>query len=74
MRIIVDHASCTGHARCQQYCPEVFSTDDLEGKVVVLLDEIPEHLRDSAGLAVRNCPEGAIQLSEDNDDVEAHND
>lgn len=60
MRIIVDHASCTGHARCQECCPEVFATDEVFGKVVLLLEEVPLHLQASARLAVRNCPEGAI--------------
>ena len=73
MRVIVDQANCTGHARCQECCPEVFGTDDLLGKVVVLLDVLPEALHARARLAVRNCPEGAITLSEGNNPVEEDN-
>jgi ferredoxin len=70
MRVIVDHAVCTGHARCQECCPEVFATDEMYGKVVLLLEEVPQHLYESARLAVRNCPEGAIALSDTPEIVE----
>lgn len=72
MRVIVDHAVCTGHARCQECCPEVFATDDVYGKVVLLLDDVPDSLRASVRLAVRNCPEGAISLSDTSDGGETN--
>lgn len=65
MRILVDHSTCTGHARCQECCPEVFATDDTYGKVVLLLEEIPEVLREQVRLAVSNCPEGALSIAEE---------
>lgn len=65
MKIIADHDACQGHARCQECCPELFSTDDTLGKVVVLLDEVPARLESAARLAVRNCPEGALSLADD---------
>lgn len=65
MRILVDHDTCTGHARCQQCCPEVFATDDTWGKVVLLLEEVPEPLQENARLAVNNCPEGALTIADD---------
>jgi ferredoxin len=62
MKISADRDSCQGHARCQDCCPGVFGTDDFLGKVVILLDEVPESLQQSAALAVRNCPEGALTI------------
>ena len=35
MKVRVDLHVCQGHARCQEICPEVFSTDDVEGKCVL---------------------------------------
>lgn len=63
MRIIVDRDACQGHARCQDCCPEVFSTDAIEGKCVLLMTEVPPHLQDKARKAVRNCPEGALSIA-----------
>lgn len=65
MKIIADLDTCQGHARCQDSCPELFATDDQLGKVVVLLEEVPAHLQSSARLAVRNCPEGALSIHDD---------
>jgi ferredoxin len=65
MKVRVDLEVCQGHARCQEICPQVFATDDLEGKCVILSEEVPpEHAQD-AMLAVRNCPEGALSCSDD---------
>jgi ferredoxin len=65
MKVRVDLALCQGHARCQDHCPEVFGTDDLEGKCVILISEVPVQLQQSASRAVNNCPEGALSLCND---------
>jgi ferredoxin len=62
VKVVADHAVCQGHARCQDLCPEVFSTDDQLGKVVILMDAIPEHFHQNVRLAARNCPEGALTV------------
>lgn len=65
MKVCVDLNVCQGHARCQEICPEVFSTDDVEGKCVILTEKVPpEHERNTI-LAVRNCPEGALSVSDE---------
>jgi ferredoxin len=64
MRVTVDLNVCQGHARCQDRCPEVFSTDAVEGKCVILQPEVPAALQDKARLAVRNCPEGALIITD----------
>ena len=59
MKVAVDHDICEGHGKCQQAAPEVFDLrdDDLS---YVLLDEIPEHLRENVERAIRLCPRQAI--------------
>ena len=44
--------------------PEVFEPDD-EGHSVGLFDEIPDDLLEKARLAVANCPESAITITDD---------
>jgi ferredoxin len=65
MKVVANHAICQGHARCAEICPEVFTTDERLGKVVVRLDHLPHALEERARLAVRNCPEGALRLGND---------
>lgn len=65
MKIIVDRNICQGHARCQDICPDVFATDDLEGKCVLLQNQVPEKHQELARLAVLNCPEGALTINQE---------
>lgn len=62
MRVIANRDLCQGHARCEDLCPEVFATDAIEGKVVIVQADVPTALEDKARLAVRNCPEGALRV------------
>lgn len=64
MKVHVDLTLCQGHARCQDHCPEVFGTDDQEGKCVILCAEVPAASQPSARRAVQNCPEGALSIIE----------
>jgi len=63
MKVHVKLAVCQGHARCEDLCPEVFSTDAIEGKCVIEQPEFPPKLEEKVRLAVRNCPEGALRIS-----------
>lgn len=63
MKVIANLNVCQGHARCEDLCPEVFSTDEIEGKVVVIQPEFPPELEEKVRLAVRNCPEGALRIA-----------
>ncbi len=65
MKIEVMPEVCQGHARCQERCPEVFGTDEVEGKCVILMPDVPAALEQKARLAVRNCPEGALVITSD---------
>lgn len=64
MRVTVDLDKCMGHARCQEFCPEVYGTDEVEGKCRILVEEVPQELRAGARLGARNCPEAAIRILE----------
>ena len=63
MRVVANLSVCQGHARCEDLCPEVFSTDAVEGKVVIAHPAFPAELEDKVRLAVRNCPEGALRIA-----------
>ena len=65
MRVRVDSERCQGHNRCYALAPELFDVDDF-GQAVVLGDgNVPPELEHKARLAVANCPEYAIELTED---------
>jgi ferredoxin len=63
MKVLVNLAVCQGHARCEDLCPEVFSTDAVEGKCVINQPEFPPELEAKVRMAVRNCPEGALRIA-----------
>ena len=62
MKATVDPDRCEGHGKCQAAAPEVFELrdDDLSH---VLIDEIPQTLKDKVDRAVRLCPRQAITIS-----------
>ncbi len=63
MKIRLDGARCTGHGRCYTLAPNVFDADD-EGHCTLRTSEVsPAHERE-ARMAVLNCPEDALELSE----------
>jgi ferredoxin len=64
MRVHVDGDKCQGHNRCYAIAPELFDVDDL-GYAHELNDGVvPPALDEKARLAVANCPEHAIEMSE----------
>ena len=63
MKPVVDHTLCEGHARCEETAPQVFQVDD-DDKSQVLVEVVPEELRDRVDVAVRVCPRQAISLEE----------
>ena len=63
MKLTVDRDVCQGHNRCYAAFPDLFEVDD-EGKSYVRSEEIPELRQNDARMAVYNCPERAIHLSE----------
>ncbi|MEY2974532.1 MAG: hypothetical protein RIR49_952 [Actinomycetota bacterium] len=64
MRISVDAEKCQGHNRCFALAPELFDVDEYGTAVVIGDGEVPPELADKARLAVANCPEFAITLTD----------
>lgn len=61
MKVTVDTAKCTGHARCNAVAPEVYELDDLGYCNITATEVAPEHesaARDGAAA----CPERAITV------------
>jgi ferredoxin len=65
MRVHVDSERCQGHNRCYAIAPDLFEVDDLGFATEVGDGTVPSGLEDQARLAVANCPEFAIELSEE---------
>jgi ferredoxin len=64
-RVSVDPGRCQGHARCITFAPDVFDFDD-EGYAFVPEDKSRyTALTHDVELAVKNCPERAILVSEE---------
>ena len=64
MRVHVDPERCQGHNRCYAIAPELFEVD-AEGNAHELNDGVvPAPLEEKARLAVANCPEYAISITE----------
>jgi ferredoxin len=65
VKIRVDQDKCQGHNRCYAMAPELFDVDDY-GYAHELNDGVvPAELADKARLAAANCPEFAIEITED---------
>ena len=65
MRVHVDTEKCQGHNRCYALAPELFDVDDYGTAVVIGDGSVPAELEEKAHLAVANCPEYAISITED---------
>lgn len=62
MKVSIDAARCDGKGYCKRFAPAVFDLDEWGyGKVIV--EEVPEELRDGAEAAVEACPLQAIKRS-----------
>jgi len=64
MRVSVDAEKCQGHNRCFALAPELFDVDEYGTAVVIGDGEVPPELVDKARLAVANCPEFAITVTD----------
>lgn len=65
MKLQINPGLCQGHGRCYDLAPELFGDDD-EGYGQVLGDGLvtPDQ-EEAARRAVANCPERAIELTEE---------
>jgi ferredoxin len=65
LRIRVDQDKCQGHARCKSLAPELFNLDEFGNAHEVGDGSVPPGLEDKAWLAQTNCPEIAIEVTEE---------
>ena len=63
-RVHVDPEKCQGHNRCYSVSPDLFDLDDLGMSSAVGDGLVPAKLTGQGRLAVDNCPEQAISLTE----------
>ena len=61
-RVEVDLDLCQGHTVCLNEAPEIFGFDEDDRKVVLLDEDVPDHLRKKVELAVEHCPTRALKL------------
>ena len=66
MKVRVDRDRCQGHARCAALAPELFKLDEFGNAQEIGDGRVPPALADKAYLAKANCPELAIEVSEEN--------
>jgi len=64
MRVHVDPDKCQGHNRCYAIAPELFDVDELGNAHELNDGVVPAGLEEKARMAVANCPEYAIEISE----------
>jgi ferredoxin len=65
LKVHVDPDKCQGHARCKALAPELFDLDEFGNAHEKGDGTVPVGLEDKAYLARANCPENAIDVTED---------
>ncbi len=65
MRVELNPDLCQGHNRCYALAPELFDVDDYGTAVVIGEGSVAADLEGKARLAVDNCPEYAITITQD---------
>jgi ferredoxin len=65
LKIRVDQDKCQGHARCKSLAPELFDLDEFGNAHEIGDGTVPAGLEDKAWLAHSNCPEIAIEITEE---------
>jgi ferredoxin len=65
LKIRVDQEKCQGHARCKSLAPELFDLDEYGNAHQRADGAVPAGLEENAWLARSNCPELAIEVTEE---------
>jgi ferredoxin len=65
LRVRVESERCQGHNRCCALAPELFEADELGNAKVKAGGMVAPALEAKAKLALANCPEHAIRLSQE---------
>ena len=64
MRIEADTGRCVGSGMCALTAPELFDQSETDGTVVLLRPAPAEPQAEAAENAVRQCPSGALRLTQ----------
>ncbi|MCU4187487.1 ferredoxin [Acidiferrimicrobium sp. IK] len=64
MRVQVDATKCQGHNRCVVLAPQLFEADEYGMSSPIGDGIVPPDLEEAAKLAVDNCPEWAITITD----------
>ena len=65
MRVHVDQEKCQGHNRCVVLAPDLFEVDEYGTAWAKGAGVVPPGQEAAAQLAVDNCPEYAITITDD---------
>ena len=65
LQVRIESELCQGHNRCCAVAPELFEADDLGNARVRGDGSVAPALEAKAKLAMANCPEHAIRLSQE---------
>ena len=65
LRVRIEAERCQGHNRCCSLAPELFDADDLGNGKVKGDGRVAPGLEAKAKLAVANCPEHAIRMTQE---------
>ena len=65
LRVRVDPDRCQGHNRCKALAPELFVLDEYGNAREAGDGRVPPGLEEKAWLAKANCPELAIEVTEE---------
>ena len=65
MRVQVDESKCQGHNRCMVVAPGLFDIDEMGTASPAGDGVVPAGREQDARLAVENCPEYAISITDD---------
>jgi ferredoxin len=61
VRVVIDPATCQGHANCFAVAPGVFDVD-ADGRGLVAAELFPAEAEPAARMAAHRCPEEAISI------------
>ena len=62
MKILVNRARCSGHARCASVAPDLFRLDD-DGYIGIDSFDVSPADEERAARGARSCPERALRVA-----------
>ena len=65
LRVRIESERCQGHNRCCAVAPELFEADDMGNARVRGDGSVTPALEAKAKLAMANCPEHAVRMSQE---------